>query len=71
MNLQKQSGISSIIIILIIVGVLVVAGGVYFGFTYKKCEQISPPKIGQQDPRIIERDGKLYFCQSYFDKFTK
>ncbi len=64
----RARGISLIAIILIIVGVLAVAGGVYLGFVYKKCEQISPPKIGQQDPRIIEKGGKLYFCQSYFDK---
>jgi hypothetical protein len=56
----------------LIFGLVVIAlflgGGVYFGFGYKKCEEISPPKMGQQDTRIIERDGKLYFCRSYFEK---
>lgn len=40
----------------------------YFGFFYKTCQQISPPKIGQTDSNIVQKGDKLFLCQTFFEK---
>src|SRR3989344_4265761 len=54
------------------IGLIVVlaflAGGVYFIFVRYYCEEVIPPKQGQQDSPMTVKDDKLYVCQSYFQR---
>jgi|GEM_PF-1252938 len=53
----------------IVIGLVLLAGTIgYFGFTWKKCDQVSPPKIGEFDLTIIEKDGHPYQCRSLADR---
>lgn len=58
----------SIIIRVAVVGILVITGG-YFAFVYNTCEWTAPPSMGKSDPHITERDGKLFYCSTPFERF--
>ena len=59
--MEKQKLIAVLIIVILLVVVI------YFAAFYKACEEVSPPKMGQQDENIIEKDGKLYYCKTFIE----
>lgn len=57
MNLQKQSGISAIIIILIIVGILVVAGGTWYFYKIATIRPLTGCDINAGQERLAKNIG--------------
>ncbi|MBI2676837.1 MAG: hypothetical protein HYX21_02750 [Candidatus Yanofskybacteria bacterium] len=63
--MSNQKGFVNIILVVVVVALVGMVG--YLGFVRKDCKEISPPKMGQQDSRIVQVGEKVYFCQTFFD----